>query len=147
MAEAAFVGVGRARTVGNHFGAARPGQASRGLHRFCRRTDGRHHNGSLLMIAGQRGAAGEHSRNMGQLRGGEGDHGIGAIGVRCEELASVRIPARRQIHGDHGDLWIAFKQVAAGDGQAPHWGAKAGAQNCIHKELSTLYQAFAPVTV
>ena len=111
-----------------------------GLDCFCRGTDGRHHDGSLLMIAGKRGAAGEHSGNMGQLGRGEGNHGIGAIGVGREELARVRIPARRQIHRDHGGLWIAFEQVAAGDRQATHGGTKTGAQDGIDKELSTLQE-------
>ena len=147
MPEAAFIGVGGARTVCHHFGAAGPGQAGRGLDCLCRGTDGRHHDGSLLVIAGKRGAASEHSGDVGQLGRGEGNDGIGAIGVGREEPARVRVPARGQIHGNHGGSRIAFQQVAAGDRQTAHGGTKAGAQDRVDKELSTLQEAFAGVTV
>ena len=86
------------------FGASRPGQAGGGLDCLCRGADGRHHDGPLLDDCREGGAAGEHSGDMGQLGRGEGNDGIGAIGVGCEKFSRVRVPAGREIHRDHRRL-------------------------------------------
>ena len=84
---------------------------------------------------------------MGQLGRGKGNDGICAVRVRCEEVSRVRLPARREIHRDHRRLRIALEQLAAGDREATHRGTKAGPQHSVDKELRTLQQSLAIITV